>query len=94
MGMVYAAEQATKEMLANPETKLAYESYTAGINSYIAQLSEAQLPLEYKILNYRPENWSVLKSALFLKQMSKTLAGYDKDLEFTNLKSEFSVQDI
>ena len=94
MGMVHAAEQAAKEMLANPESKLAYESYSAGVNAYIAQLSDSELPLEYKILNYRPENWSVLKSALFLKQMSKTLAGYDKDLEFTNLKTEFSVSDI
>ncbi len=90
MGMVYAAELAAKEMESDPQSKLAYDAYTAGVNFYIDNLTEAALPLEYKLLNYKPERWSIFKSALFLKQMSKTLAGFDRDLEFSNMKSVFS----
>ncbi|MBA2746754.1 MAG: penicillin acylase family protein, partial [Flavisolibacter sp.] len=94
LGMVHAAELATQEIQADQQSRDAYEAYAAGVNAYIYHLTEASLPLEYKILNYKPERWSVLKSALFLKQMSKTLAGHDRDLEFTNMKNVFSEEEM
>ncbi|HEY0066170.1 MAG TPA: penicillin acylase family protein [Flavisolibacter sp.] len=94
LGMVSGAENALREMEASPETKSAGDAYTAGVNAYISSLSEAELPVEYKILDYRPEPWSNLKTALFLKQMSKTLAGSDRDLEFTNARQVFSADEI
>lgn len=84
IGMVFAAENALAVMESDPATKLALDAYTAGINTYIKQLSHSQLPLEYKLLGYHPEKWTNVKSALFIKQMTNTLAGYDRDLEFTN----------
>ena len=90
IGMVYAAENMLKEMEANEFTKLAVDQYTAGINSYIAQLSESELPIEYKLLGYQPEKWSNLKTALFIKQMTKTLAYTADDLANTALKNIFS----
>lgn len=90
MGMVWAAENALTEMEKSPETKATYDAYTAGVNAYIEQLSPSQLPIEYKLLGYEPEPWTNLKSALFLKMMSKTLAGWDRDIELTNERTVFS----
>jgi penicillin amidase len=82
--MVYAAERALKEMEADPESKAVCDAYTEGVNAYIETLSVSKLPIEYKLLDYKPERWSNLKTALFLKQMSRTLAGTVNDLELTN----------
>ena len=70
LGMVYAAENSLKEMENDPETKGQCDAYTAGVNAYIESLTESTLPLEYKLIGYKPEKWSNLKSALFLKYMS------------------------
>jgi penicillin amidase len=86
-GLAYGAEAGLKYVQENdPETYKLVEAYANGVNQYIAQLSEARLPVEYKILNYRPEPWSAYKSLLLLKYMSDMLVG-DRDLEFTNLRS-------
>ncbi len=94
LGMVYAAEGAVKEMDKDPISKLAVEAYTNGVNAYIHTLTESALPIEYKLLDYKPEPWSKLKVALFLKMMSKDLAGFERDLEFTNAKSVFNTDEL
>jgi penicillin amidase len=94
MGMVYAAENALKMIDADTATKPFFDAYTAGVNAYIRSLTPSRLPVEYKLLDYRPEPWSNMKIALFLKLMSKDLAGYERDMEFTNAKSVFSHQQL
>lgn len=84
IGMVFAAENALAAMEKDPQTLNALNAYTEGINSFIEKLNTSELPIEYKLLGYEPEKWSNLKSALFIKQMTNTLAGYDRDLEYTN----------
>ncbi|HEY9364208.1 MAG TPA: penicillin acylase family protein [Chitinophagaceae bacterium] len=93
-GMIYGAETALKEIEADPASKSTCDAYTAGVNAYINSLTENNLPLEYKLLDYKPEKWSNLKIALFLKQMSKTLSGSDNDLENTSTKSFFSFKEL
>ena len=87
LGMVYAAEKAVEEAEKDPVAKAEADAYTAGVNAYITNLKESDLPLEYKLLGYTPELWSNLKTALFLKYMSLDLAGFENDFEFTNLRS-------
>jgi penicillin amidase len=87
LGMVYAAERTVAEMEKDSVTKAEADAYTAGVNAYISHLKESELPVEYKLLNYKPELWSNLKTALFLKFMSLDLAGGENDLEYTNLRS-------
>jgi penicillin amidase len=94
LGMMYAAENSLKEMEADAGTKAECDAYTAGVNVYIESLTESTLPLEYKLIGYKPEKWSNLKSALFLKYMSYDLAGRDDDFEMTNAKSFFSKEDF
>lgn len=89
LGMVYGAENALRSMESDSVSKSGCDAYTAGVNAYIESLSEATLPIEYKLLGYKPEKWSNFKICLFLKQMSRTLAGpyYADDLPLTNEKS-------
>ncbi|MFC0264066.1 penicillin acylase family protein [Fontibacter flavus] len=85
-GLAFSAEQSLQYLQENdPETIQLLEAYADGVNQYIEGLSRARLPLEYKILDYRPEKWSAYKSLLLLKYMADMLVG-DKDLEFTNMR--------
>jgi penicillin amidase len=94
LGMIYAAEKALDEVNKNTIAKANQDAYTAGVNAWIDNLKESELPLEYKLLDYKPEHWTNLKTALFLKYMSYDLAGGGKDLEYTNAKNVFSVTDF
>ncbi|MBK5270843.1 MAG: penicillin acylase family protein, partial [Bacteroidia bacterium] len=94
LGMIYAAEKAEKEVNKNPVAKTNQDAYTAGVNAWIDNLKESELPLEYKLLDYKPEHWTNLKTALFLKYMSYDLAGGDDDMEYTNARNVFTVTDF
>lgn len=86
-GLPNSAESALQFIKDNdPDVFRLVQSYTEGVNQYISNLSYSDLPLEYKILNYRPELWSPYKSFLLLKYMADMLVG-DADLEFTNLRN-------
>lgn len=94
LGMVYAAKNSLAAMEQDPETLAQINAYTAGINSWIDNLTQADLPLEYRLLNYYPEKWTNLKTALFLKYMSYDLTGSESDIEYTNARSFFSAEDF
>ena len=95
LGMVFAAENALKEMEEDPLSKSIFDAYTAGVNSFIDQLTESALPIEYKLMQVTPERWTNLKSALLLKMMAKMLsAGTENDLANTNAKSIFMPEEL
>src|SRR5829696_2110329 len=95
-GMVYAAENMLTEIKKDAVSQKILDAYTAGINSYISSLTESTVPLEFKLLGYKPEPWTNLKSALFVKLMSADLAGmnYARDIPFTNEKAVFSLEEM
>lgn len=88
-GMVMAAENSLRAMENDPIAKMNVDQYTAGINAYINQLDYKDLPLEYKLLAYEPEQWTPLKCGLLLKNMAQTLNKGDKDMQMTNALSLF-----
>ena len=93
LGMRYAAENAVMEMEKDPLSLAVYSAYTKGVNAYIESLSESELPIEYKLLNFRPEPWSNLRTALLLKMMAKMLSsGTESDFENTHARSIFSAE--
>ncbi|PZR22376.1 MAG: penicillin acylase family protein [Citrobacter freundii] len=96
MGLTFAAENMVKGIESNPQTLAAVNAYTAGVNAWIDNLTESDLPVEYKLLDYKPERWSNLKTALFVKQLTKTLAGYGygNDFQYTSLLSVFTDKEI
>ena len=85
-GMGYGADQAIAYMKKyDTETLSFVQDYADGVNAYIDQLDPKDYPVEYKLLNYEPEAWTPKKTALLLMYMTKMLAGYDDDLEYTNV---------
>jgi penicillin amidase len=95
LGMKFAAENAVKEMEKDPASLALFTAYTKGVNAYIHSLNESQVPLEYKILDFKPEEWSNLRTALLLKMMAKNLSsGTERDIAYTNTKTAFSPEEF
>lgn len=70
--MRYSAEAGAAAL--DPETRKLLESYTAGVNAFIAQKS-GQLSLEFLLLGYAPEEWTVIDSLSIGKYMAWDLGG-------------------
>ena len=89
LGMVYGAEKTEAYINENnPVMKATVDAYTAGVNAYLKQLAPEDLPFEYKLMNYAPENWTPQKTYLFLMFMSYDLTGRSAtaDLQLTNTR--------
>jgi penicillin G amidase len=82
-GLAWAAERTLDAFRGDPRARETIEAFTAGVNAYIRSLGRRRLPVEYKILDYRPEPWTDLKCALLLKAMSYTLASGNRDAAMT-----------
>lgn len=89
MGMVYGAENSLRGMMESPTSRNMILAYTEGINAYIHSLSRGNLPLEYKLLDFAPEDWTPIKCALLLKQMSAVLAMGSDEFYMTNILKKF-----
>lgn len=89
-GMVWAAENSLAVMEKDPRTKLALDAYTHGVNTYIGSLDLNDIPLEYKLMNFRPEPWTNLKCALLLKYMADDLTGNVDDIALSYLREQLS----
>ncbi|MEO1714221.1 MAG: penicillin acylase family protein, partial [Bacteroidota bacterium] len=83
-GLRWAAENMIKEWETHTYEMEMLEAYINGINAYISSLSPSEYPLEYKILGFAPEPWTVLKSALVSKSMALTLCAREDDIQSTN----------
>ncbi|MFT7604375.1 MAG: penicillin amidase [Saprospiraceae bacterium] len=88
-GLVFAAENTLQSWEKHPDDIQNLDSYTAGINAYIHSLKPGDYPLEFKLLDYEPEEWTNLKSAIFIKSMSQSLCMRENDLESTNALTVF-----
>ncbi len=89
MGMVYGAENTILEMEKDPEIKEIMDAYTAGINAYIHSLKPEDYPIEFKILDYQPEDWKPINSVLLLKLMSAILTGGSDQFYMSNILSKY-----
>jgi penicillin amidase len=89
LGIPYAAENAYQALKSNPLAYSIATQYAEGVNAYIESLSYEDLPFEYKLLDYEPEEWTPYKSALLLKMMANTLNAGSKDVAMTNALKAF-----
>ncbi len=91
LGMRFAAEIALKDMEKDPVSLALFSAYTKGVNAYIYSLKESGIPVEYKLLDFEPEEWTNLRTALLLKMMAKNLSsGTERDFAYTNARRIFS----
>jgi penicillin amidase len=94
MGMVYGAENTLRGMLKNPVSKMMVTAYTEGVNNYIHSLGPKDYPIEFKLLDYAPEDWKPINCAFLLKLMSETLAGGSDQFGMTNDLKRFGAKDV
>jgi penicillin amidase len=85
LGIWEAAKKSLAMMEKDPETNRVLTAYTNGVNAYINTLGYKNMPFEYKLLDYKPEPWTKLKSVLILKNMANLLSGYGEDLSMTKM---------
>ncbi len=83
-GLVQAAQNAVKSWENQPEQMALLMAFAQGINSYIQQLKPAQYPLEYKLMQFKPEPWTPLHTAAWFTSMCEVLNSGEDDLEATN----------
>ncbi len=60
-------------------------AYVAGVNAYIASLDPPDYPIEFKLLGYRPEPWSVEKTLTEGGLLAWYLMGSFQDLDYNLL---------
>src|SRR5215469_13515925 len=64
---------ATKSIgMASPRDRQYFDAYARGVNAYIA-LAQKHLPIEFRILGYRPKPWQAEDSVVIANQMVKDL---------------------
>ena len=79
LGMPRAAERKLAAIDPDSASRRVLDAYTDGINAYIDSLAPADYPIEYKLLNARPERWHSINSIHLLNRMGWTLASGDPD---------------
>lgn len=85
IGLKYGAQQSEEQFRKEePAIYKLIESYTAGINAYINSLSYKDYPIEYKLVDYKPEPWTPFKCFLLISNMNNMLSKGERDLEHTN----------
>lgn len=94
MGMIYGAEKMMERLQTDPVIGEVINAYTAGINAYIQSLEPADYPIEFKILNYKPEPWKPINCALLLKLMSATLTSGSDELYMSNSLAKYGPEVI
>lgn len=93
-GLTYGAKRSLEVAQKHPEIMNMIQGYTDGINYLIDQLDYEDYPIEYKLLDYAPEQWSNLKVMLLLKNMADMLSRGENDLENTNALQVFGLEDF
>lgn len=64
-----------------PEMLAALQAYARGVNAYIASLDEKPLPIEFRILQYKPREWQPADTILIGKILSDALSStFSRDI--------------
>ena len=83
LGMNLAAENAVEALERDPESRAVAQAYADGVNAWIVSLDRKGLPIEFKILDYEPEPWTILHSTLLFKYMAWDLSGLNREVART-----------
>jgi penicillin amidase len=70
----FSAVVAESYAMLKPELKAAVDNYARGVNAYLATLTDNTLPLEYKILQFKPREWVPTDSMVIGKILSDSLS--------------------
>ncbi len=90
IGIKRAAMSSLDSLRTLPEYYNILQAYSDGVNARIEELKFKDYPIEFKLMNYKPEDWTPLKSILIVKYMAWDLDGFPDDLYYTNSKKILS----
>ena len=76
----------------DPTTYTAAQRYAEGVNAYIATLSPADYPIEYKLLDFAPSEWSPRHTALVAVNMAYVLNSGSDDVPATRIRERFGAE--
>jgi penicillin G amidase len=91
IGMAEAAKKVYESGKKNALMNEVLNAYSEGVNTYIKQLKYKDLPVEYKIIGYQPEEWSPYKTILMMMNMRNVLNGGSDDFRMTNALSKYGM---
>lgn len=74
LGLAWSAEREWAETDTASAVARAARAYADGVNAWIDQLSDRDVPLEYHLLQARPQRWKPQYTLYLLKRMGYTLA--------------------
>ncbi len=89
IGMMYGAQNTLNSIMEDLTSREIIEAYSEGVNAWIDQMDESNMPFEYKLLDYRPEPWSPMKTAIFFMNMNQTLSFRSDTYALTRLREAF-----
>ncbi len=84
LGLRAAARKSLQ--IASPRDRSYFDAYARGVNAFI-ESHENRLPIEFRILNYRPKPWQAEDSIVIANQMVK-------DLNYYTFRDAFSREKI
>jgi penicillin amidase len=70
-GFGYLADQSIPKL--ESKARAAVDAYTRGVNAFIESLDEAHLPIEFRLLRYRPTPWQASDCVILGKVFAETL---------------------
>lgn len=77
----------------SPQLRAALEDYARGVNAYIASLNETNTPIEFKILQYSPRQWSPTDTIVIGKILADALSTtWQNDMMRASLKDKLSAE--
>ena len=74
LGLPRAAERKLAALDTTDPGSRAMDAYSAGVNAWIDGLSDADLPVEYRLLGARPRRWRPIDGVHLLNRMGYTLS--------------------
>ena len=91
-GMAATAKKIYESNKKDDISNAILNSYAAGVNAYIKQLKYKDLPVEYKIIGYQPEEWSPYKTLLMMMNMRNVLNGGSDDYRMSNVLAKYGME--
>ncbi|MEP7345410.1 MAG: penicillin acylase family protein, partial [Gemmatimonadaceae bacterium] len=73
IGLPRAAERLAAALDSGNATRRLIDAYADGVNAYIDHVAPDEWPVEYRLLNQRPERWKPINSLYLIGRMSYTL---------------------
>lgn len=89
IGLRALGDHLIQQAIKDKETRELLTTYTEGVNHLISQLSSSGYPLEYKLLRYEPELWSLSHTGSVAASLVHNLCFRNEDLENTEIVQSF-----